>query len=82
MIGAIRAQPGNEVVGMMSSDARRGAALAAEQGFAKDWTSISDLLADSAVDAVTSAPPMSRTRHSHCHCRVLHAVRLPEHLKG
>lgn len=52
MIGAIRAQPGNEVVGMMSSDARRGAALAAEQGIAKDWTSISDLLADSAVDAV------------------------------
>jgi 1,5-anhydro-D-fructose reductase (1,5-anhydro-D-mannitol-forming) len=52
MIDAIRAQPGNDVVGVMSSDAQRGAAFAAEHGIAKSWTSISDALADSAVDAV------------------------------
>jgi len=52
MIGAIRAQPGNEVVAVMSSDAQRGAAFAAEQGIAKVRTSIDDLLADPAVDAV------------------------------
>jgi len=52
MIGAIRAQPGNEVVAVMSRDAQRGAAFAAQQGIAKAWTSIDDLLADAAVDAV------------------------------
>jgi 1,5-anhydro-D-fructose reductase (1,5-anhydro-D-mannitol-forming) len=52
MIGAMRAQPGNEVVAVMSSDAQGGAAFAAEQGIAKAWTSIDDLLADPAVDAV------------------------------
>jgi 1,5-anhydro-D-fructose reductase (1,5-anhydro-D-mannitol-forming) len=48
----MRAQPGNEVVAVMSSDAQRGAAFVAEQGIAKAWTSIDDLLADPAVDAV------------------------------
>jgi 1,5-anhydro-D-fructose reductase (1,5-anhydro-D-mannitol-forming) len=52
MIGAIRAQPANEVVAVMSRDAQRGAAFAAQQGIAKAWTSIDDLLADAAVDAV------------------------------
>jgi 1,5-anhydro-D-fructose reductase (1,5-anhydro-D-mannitol-forming) len=52
MIGAIRAQPGNEVVAVMSRDAQRGAAFAAEQGIATACTSIDDLLADPAVDAV------------------------------
>ena len=52
MIGAMRAQPGNEVVAVVSSNAQRGAAFAAEQGIAKSWTSIDDLLADPAVDAV------------------------------
>src|SRR6058998_581163 len=52
MIEAMRAQPGNEVVAVMSSDAMRGAAYAAEHGIAKSYTSIGDLLADRAVDAV------------------------------
>lgn len=52
MIGAMRAQPGNEVVAVLSSDAQRGAAYAAEHGIAKSCTSIAGLLADPAVDAV------------------------------
>jgi len=52
MIGAMRAQPGNEVVAVMSSDAQRGAAYAARHGIAKSCISIDELLADPAVDAV------------------------------
>ncbi len=52
MIGAIRAQPGHEVVAVMSSDAKRGAAFAAEHGIATAYTSIDALLANPAVDAV------------------------------
>ena len=52
MIDAIRAQPGNEVVAVLSSDAARGAAYAAEHGIAASVTAIDALLADPAVDAV------------------------------
>ncbi|MFD2270794.1 Gfo/Idh/MocA family oxidoreductase [Undibacterium arcticum] len=52
MIGAIRAQPGNSVVAVMSSNAARGAAFAASNGIAASYTSVADLLADPAVDAV------------------------------
>jgi 1,5-anhydro-D-fructose reductase (1,5-anhydro-D-mannitol-forming) len=52
MIDAIRAQPGNEVVAVMSSDSRRAAAYAAEHGIAAAYTSIKELLADPAIDAV------------------------------
>ena len=52
MIDAIRAQPGNEVVAVMSSDAQRGAAFAAEHGIARSFTGLDALLAGPAVDAV------------------------------
>lgn len=52
MIAAIRSQPGNAVVAVMSSDAARGAAFAAANGIAASYTSVGELLADPAVDAV------------------------------
>src|SRR5438445_3250635 len=52
MISAIRAQAGNSVVAVMSSNAARGAAFAASNGIASSYTSVEDLLADPAVDAV------------------------------
>src|ERR1700738_1746282 len=52
MIDAIRAQAGNEVVAVMSSDAARGTAYAAAHGIAAAYDSIDALLADPAVDAV------------------------------
>ena len=52
MIDAIRAQPGQAVVAVMSSNAERGAAYAAAHGIAASYTSMPALLADSGVDAV------------------------------
>jgi 1,5-anhydro-D-fructose reductase (1,5-anhydro-D-mannitol-forming) len=52
MIDAIRAQPGNDVVAVLSSDAKRGAAYAAEHGIGASVTSIDALLATPGVDAV------------------------------
>lgn len=52
MIEAIRAQPGNEVVSVMSSDAQRGAAYAAQHQIANACTSLDALLANPAVGAV------------------------------
>ncbi len=52
MINAIRSQPGNAVVAVMSSDAARGAAFAASNDIGASYNSIEDLLADPAVDAV------------------------------
>jgi 1,5-anhydro-D-fructose reductase (1,5-anhydro-D-mannitol-forming) len=52
VIDAIRAQPGNEVVAVMSRDTQRAAAYAAGQGIAAAYSDIDDLLADPAVDAV------------------------------
>ena len=51
MIGAIRAQ-GGEVVAVMSSDAERGRAYAAENGIARSHDSVEALLADPAVEIV------------------------------
>lgn len=52
MIDAIRAQAGNDVVAVMSGDAARGANYASANAIAASYTSIDDLLADPAVDAV------------------------------
>jgi len=52
MIDAIRAQPGNDVVAVMSSDAQRGAAYAARHGIAAAVTSIDELIANPSVEAV------------------------------
>lgn len=52
MIGAMRAQPGNAVVAVMSSSAERAAGYAAAHGIPAACDHIDALLADPAVDAV------------------------------
>jgi 1,5-anhydro-D-fructose reductase (1,5-anhydro-D-mannitol-forming) len=52
MIGAIRAQPGHEVVAVASSSAERGRAYAGRHGIAAAYGSVQALLADPAVRAV------------------------------
>jgi 1,5-anhydro-D-fructose reductase (1,5-anhydro-D-mannitol-forming) len=52
VIGAIRAQPGNEVAGVLSTDARRGADFARAQGIASSYTDLGALLASPEIDAV------------------------------
>ncbi|MEX8518833.1 MAG: Gfo/Idh/MocA family protein [Leptothrix sp. (in: b-proteobacteria)] len=52
MIDAMRAQPGNTVAAVLSSDAERGAAFAARFGIAAAYTELEALLADPAVEAV------------------------------
>lgn len=51
VIGAIRAA-GGEVVSVMSTNAERGRAYAAENGIPKAVTSVEELLGDASVDAV------------------------------
>ncbi|PZU89915.1 MAG: fructose reductase [Shinella sp.] len=51
VIGAIRAA-GGEVVSVMSTNAERGQAYAAENGIPKAVTSVEELLGDASVDAV------------------------------
>jgi len=52
MVDAIRAQAGNAVVAVMSSNAARAAAFAAANNIASAYTSIEEVLADPAVGAV------------------------------
>ena len=52
MIGAIRVQPGHEVVAVASSNAERGAAYAARHGIARSHATVDALLADPAVQVV------------------------------
>jgi 1,5-anhydro-D-fructose reductase (1,5-anhydro-D-mannitol-forming) len=52
MIGAMRAQPGNEVVAVMSSDPARARRYAEQNQIARAYDSLSALLADSKVNAV------------------------------
>ncbi|MDM0110953.1 Gfo/Idh/MocA family oxidoreductase [Variovorax sp. J22R133] len=52
MINAIRAQPGHEIVGVLSSDPARGAAFAERHGIASSTTSLDELLARPDVGAV------------------------------
>jgi 1,5-anhydro-D-fructose reductase (1,5-anhydro-D-mannitol-forming) len=52
MIGAIRAQPGNEVVAVASTNADRARTYASAHGIAAGYSSVAALLADPAVDAV------------------------------
>ena len=51
VIGAIRAT-GGEIVSVMSTNAERGKAYAAEQGIAKSTTSLEQLVDDPSIDAV------------------------------
>ncbi len=52
MIGAIRAQPDGDVVAVMSSNADRARAYAAENNIPKAYDSLDALLADPQIDAV------------------------------
>jgi len=52
MIDAIRAQPGNEVVAVMSSDAARATDYAKANGIPAAYSSVTALLADPKVDCV------------------------------
>ena len=52
MIPAINAQPDSKVVAVMSSSEERGKQYAAEQGIARAYHSVADLLADPEVDIV------------------------------
>jgi 1,5-anhydro-D-fructose reductase (1,5-anhydro-D-mannitol-forming) len=52
MIGAIRAQPGNQVVAVMSSDPRRARQYAEQNAIPKSYSSLEALLADPAIGAV------------------------------
>ena len=52
VIDALRAQDGNTVAAVMSSDAARSKAYASQHGIAASYTSLEALLADPAVDAV------------------------------
>ncbi|MEO8008738.1 MAG: Gfo/Idh/MocA family oxidoreductase, partial [Betaproteobacteria bacterium] len=52
MVDAIRAQSGNDVVAVMSTDPGRGKAFAQANQIAASYTSIEALLSDPAVDAV------------------------------
>ena len=61
MIGAFRAD-GGEVVAVMSSDAARGQAYAAENGIARSYDSVEALLADPAVSNVYISTTNERHR--------------------
>ena len=52
VIDAIRAQPGHQVVAVMSSDAKRAAEYAEANRIASAYSELSALLADSKIDAV------------------------------
>jgi len=52
MIDAIRSQPGNEIVAVMSADSRRGKAFAEANRIAASYPGVDALLSDPAVDAV------------------------------
>jgi len=52
MIAAIRAQPGNQVLAVMSSDAARARQYAQENAISKSYSSLDALLADPDVGAV------------------------------
>lgn len=52
MVGAVRAQPGHEVVAVASGDASRAQRFAQENGIAKGYGSVDALLADPAVQVV------------------------------
>lgn len=52
VIDAIRAQPGNKVLAVLSTDAGRGADFARIHGITSSYTELARLLSDPAIDAV------------------------------
>lgn len=75
MIGAVRAQPGHDVVAVMSSDAARGRAYAQQNRIARAYSDLDALLADPAVTAVY----ISTTNELH-KPQLLAAVRAGKHV--
>ncbi|MEM9430133.1 MAG: Gfo/Idh/MocA family oxidoreductase [Pseudomonadota bacterium] len=75
MIDAIRAQDGNEVVSVLSSNAARGEAYAAEHGIPTATTDLDALLADPRVDAVY----ISTTNEKH-HPQAMAAIAAGKHV--
>ena len=61
-IDAIRAQPGSEIVSVLSTDAARGERYAREHAIPRSTTQLEELLADPGVDAVY----VSTTNELHC----------------
>lgn len=52
MIDAIRAQPGNHIVAVMSQNPERGSAYAAQHGIPQSFDSLEEMLADPSIGAV------------------------------
>lgn len=52
VIDAIRAQPGNNIANVLSSNSERGAAYADKHGIPNSTTSLDELLGDASIDAV------------------------------
>jgi 1,5-anhydro-D-fructose reductase (1,5-anhydro-D-mannitol-forming) len=62
MLGAVRAQPGHEVVAIASGDLQRARDFAQQHGIAQAHAEIASLLTDPAVDVVY----ISSTNEQHC----------------
>ncbi|MEM6637197.1 MAG: Gfo/Idh/MocA family oxidoreductase [Pseudomonadota bacterium] len=75
MIGAIRAQAGNDVVALLSSDAARGRAYADQHAIAQGFTDIEEMLAEPAIDAVY----ISTTNEKH-HPQAMRAIAAGKHV--
>ena len=75
MINAINAQPGADVVGVLSSSPERGAAFAAETGLARHFGSLDAMLADPSVNCVY----VSTTNERH-HDEAIAAARAGKHV--
>ncbi|MEM9813252.1 MAG: Gfo/Idh/MocA family oxidoreductase [Pseudomonadota bacterium] len=75
MIDAIRAQDGNEVVSVLSSNAARGEAYAAEHGIPTATTDLDALLAEPGLDAVY----ISTTNEKH-HPQAMAAIAAGKHV--
>jgi len=75
MIDAIRAEAGDEIGAVLSSDAARGRDYAATHGIAKSGTDLDEILADPAIDAVY----ISTTNEKH-HAQALAAIAAGKHV--
>jgi 1,5-anhydro-D-fructose reductase (1,5-anhydro-D-mannitol-forming) len=75
MIAAIRAQPGHEIAGVLSSNPERGAAFAREQGIPRAAATLDELLADPAVACVY----ISTTNDRH-HDQAIAAIKAGKHV--
>jgi 1,5-anhydro-D-fructose reductase (1,5-anhydro-D-mannitol-forming) len=75
MIRAINGQPDTEVIGVVSSSQERGTAYAREQGLARSYASVGELLADPDISCVY----ISTTNELH-HDQAIAAARAGKHV--